>query len=124
MGITSQTESYPKTLNPYILWRRNFVRWVTKRIPPAKKIELDINNIFIIPNSQGLGFCLVLFLMFIGAINYETSLAFALVFLLLGMFILTIFYTYRNLAGLHLSALTDKSVFVGENAEITVVLNR
>ena len=124
MTTASQAKSYQKTLNPYIMWRRSFVRWVTKRIPPARNIELNINNIFIIPNKQGLGFCFVLVLMFIGAINYETSLAFALVFLLVGMFILTIFYTYRNLAGLHLSAVTDKSVFVGENAEITVILNR
>lgn len=126
MGSISQTqaETAEKTLNPYILWRRSFVRWVTKRIPAASHVVLDLNNIFIIPNKQGLGFLFVLALMFIGAINYEISLAFGLVFLLLGMFILTIFYTYRNLSGLHLSAVSDNMVFAGENAEITVILNR
>ncbi len=130
MTTASQTQAQnrdsaeAKTLNPYILWRRSFVRWVTRRIPPSRHILLDINNIFIIPNRQGLGFFIVLTLMFIGAINYESSLAFALVFLLLGMFILTIFYTYRNLSGLHLSAVANNMVFAGENAEITVILNR
>ena len=126
MENISQAQSSPesRTLNPYILWRRNFVRWVTKRIPPSPHVELDLNNIFIIPNRQGLAFFCVLVLMFIGAINYEISLAFGLVFLLLGMFILTIFYTYRNLSGLHLSAVSDSMIFAGENAEITIILNR
>ena len=124
MAVTIQTKPYQKTFNPYLIWRRSFGEWIQRRIPPSKNIELHLNNIFIIPTGQGLGFCFVLFLMFIGAINYETSLAFGLVFLLLGVFILAIFYTYRNLSGLHLSGLTDDAVFVGENAEITIILNR
>lgn len=124
MAVTSQTKPYQKTFNPYLIWRRSFGEWIHRRIPPSKNIELYLNNIFIIPTGQGLGFCFLLFLMFIGAINYETSLAFGLVFLLLGVFILAIFYTYRNLSGLHLSGLTDDAVFVGENAEITIILNR
>lgn len=124
MTATTQTDAYSKTLNPYLIWRRRFGQWVIRRIPPSKNIVLHLNNIFIVPTMQGLGFCFVLALMFIGAINYETSLAFAVVFLLIGVFILAIFYTYRNLSGLHLSGLTDDSVFAGENAEITIILNR
>ncbi len=105
-------------------WRQHFAFWVERRIPPARNIVLTHRNIFIIPNKQGLGFLLVLGLMFIGAVNYEISLAFALVFLLLGVFILSIFYTFRNLAGLHLSAVPGSSVFAGEKAEIVVILNR
>jgi len=105
-------------------WRSRFIFWVERRIPPARNIVLSHRNIFIIPNKQGLGFLLVLALMFIGAINYEISLAFALVFLLIGVFVLTIFYTFRNLAGLHLSAVPGSSVFAGEKAEIIVILNR
>jgi uncharacterized protein (DUF58 family) len=105
-------------------WRERFSRWVLRRIPPARNIVLGHRNIFIMPNKQGLGFLFVLGLMFIGAANYEASLAFALVFLLLSMFMLSIFYTFRNLAGLHLSAVPGAPVFAGERAEITVILNR
>jgi uncharacterized protein (DUF58 family) len=105
-------------------WRARFAFWVERRMPPARSIVLGHRNIFIIPNQQGLGFLIVLALMFIGAINYEASLAFALVFLLLGVFVLSIFYTFRNLAGLHVSAVPGSSVFAGEKAEITVILNR
>lgn len=105
-------------------WRQRFIFWVERRIPPARNIVLSHRNIFIIPNMQGLNFLLVLALMFIGAINYVASLAFALVFLLLGVFVLSIFYTFRNLAGLHLSAVPGSSVFAGEKAEVVVILNR
>ena len=105
-------------------WQARFSRWVLRRIPPARNVVLGHRNIFIMPNKQGLGFVFVLFLMFIGAVNYEASLAFALVFLLLGMFVLSIFYTFRNLAGLHVSAVPGAPVFAGEKAEIAVILNR
>jgi uncharacterized protein (DUF58 family) len=87
-------------------------------------VVLGHENIFIIPNQQGGGFVFVLLLMFIGAVNYEASLGFALVFLLLGMFVLSIFYTFRNLSGLHVTATPGNSVFAGEKAEVTVILNR
>jgi uncharacterized protein (DUF58 family) len=87
-------------------------------------VRLGHHNIFIMPNRQGLGFRCVLALMFIGAVNYEANLAFALVFLLIGMFVLSIFHTFRNLSGLHVAAVPGHSVFAGELAELTVILNR
>jgi uncharacterized protein (DUF58 family) len=105
-------------------WRSHFERWVLRRIPPARQVRLGHHNIFIMPNSQGLGFMFVLVLMFIGAVNYEANLAFALVFLLVGMFVLSIFHTFRNLSGLHIAAVPGQSVFAGELAELTVILNR
>jgi uncharacterized protein (DUF58 family) len=105
-------------------WQLHFMHWVNRRIPPARNVVLNHRNIFILPNTQGLGFLFVLSLMFLGAINYEANLAFALVFLLLAMFVLSIFYTFRNLAGIHVSAVPGTCVFAGEKAEITVILSR
>jgi len=105
-------------------WQGRYQHWIRRRIPPARHITLNQGNIFIIPNKQGLGFLAILGLMFIGAINYEISLAFALVFWLLGVLILTIFYTFRNLSGLHVSAVPGGAVFAGEKANITVILER
>lgn len=105
-------------------WRRRFERWVDRRIPAARQVVLGHRNIFILPNKQGLGFAAVLALMFIGAVNYESNLGFALVFLLLSMFVLSIFHTFRNLAGLTVSAVPGAAVFAGEMAQITVILRR
>lgn len=119
-----QTQTPPWHQLLAMRWRQHFDGWVKRRIPPSRHIVLTHRNIFIIPNKQALGFLTVLALMFVGAINYEASLAFALVFWLLGLFILTIFYTFRNLAGLHISAVAGGSVFAGEHADITVILTR
>ncbi|MDT8397858.1 MAG: DUF58 domain-containing protein [Pseudomonadales bacterium] len=104
--------------------KRHFQHWVSRRMPPARRIVLDHHNIFILPSRQGLVFCLVLLLMFIAAVNYELSLGFALVFLLTGMFVLSILYTFRNLSGLHISANAGPPVFAGENSSLDIVLNR
>lgn len=104
--------------------RKHHYNWVRRRIPPSRHIVLSQRNIFIIPNKQGLGFLGVLSLMFIGAVNYEASLAFAMVFWLIGLFILSISYTFRNLSGLHIAAVAGSSIFVGEYSEINVILTR
>ncbi|HHX81678.1 MAG TPA: DUF58 domain-containing protein [Pseudomonadaceae bacterium] len=105
-------------------WQQLFAQWMNRRIPPARQAVLGHRNIFILPNRQGLGFMLVLALMFIGAVNYESNLAFALVFLLLSMFVVSIFHTFRNLAGLRVSVVSGTGVFAGEMAELIVILHR
>lgn len=99
-------------------------RWLKRRIPAGHRTTLNRRNIFILPTRQGLGFLLVLGLMLIGAINYEANLAFALVFLLLGVFLLGIFHTFRNLSGLILTGMCEESTFAGENLTIGIVLER
>lgn len=119
------TAAAPRSLlKPGTAWRRRFQRWVDRRMPPAREVVLGHRNIFILPNRQGLGFVAVLVLLFIGAVNYESNLGFALVFLLVGMFVLSIFHTFRNLAGLRISGVPGTAVFAGEMAEVTVILRR
>lgn len=105
-------------------WQQRVAQWLQRRIPPAREVVLGHRNIFILPNREGLGFMLVLALMFIGAVNYESNLAFALVFLLLSMFLLSIFHTFRNLVGLHVAVAPSTAVFAGEMAELSVILRR
>lgn len=125
VSSTTQNRSAPRGIAGLRqAWKQRFDRWVVRRIPAARAVVLGHHNIFIFPTKQGLGFLIVLGLMFVGAVNYEASLAFALVFLLLGMSVLSILYTFRNMSGLHVSAVTGHSVFAGEKAEVTVILSR
>jgi uncharacterized protein (DUF58 family) len=93
-------------------------RWLTQRIPPATRVQLDHRRIFILPTRTGGSFALVLLLMLLVAINYQNSLAYGLTFLLASMAVLAILHTYRNLSGLVLSAGTAPSVFVGESVQL------
>ncbi len=96
-------------------WPR-WQRWLNRRIPPASSVELNQRRVFILPTRQGGAFGLALLVMLLAAINYQNSLAYGLTFLLLSLGVVTILHTYRNLAGLRLTALGADPVFAGERA--------
>ncbi|MFZ6048553.1 DUF58 domain-containing protein [Pseudomonas sp. CR3202] len=97
-------------------------RWLDRRIPPAAQVRLDQRRIFILPSRAGAAFGLALVPMLLVAINYQNSLAYALTFLLVSVFLVAILHTYRNLAGLTLKAAGGAPVFLGEQAHFRVIL--
>lgn len=102
--------------------RSHWRRWLEARLPPASRIRLVQRRIFIIPTRVGGAFGVALVLMLLAAINYQNSLAYSLTFLLGSLFVVAILHTYRNLAGLQLSAAGGAAVFVGERARFRVRL--
>jgi len=62
--------------------------------------------------------------MMLAAINYQNSLIFALGFLLVSLFMVSILHTFRNLSGLTIHRGHSVSVFAGEDAEFNVRLSR
>ena len=101
-----------------------FNRWLSDRMPPANSVTLNQRKIFILPTRQGLYFALLICAMVIAGINYQNSLIFALAFLLVGLFMVGMLHTYRNLSGLTLVAGSTRPAFAGEEAEFTTVLKR
>lgn len=85
--------------------------WLDRRVPPARRVELLYRTIFILPTAAGFFFLLIAAVVFLLAVNYVISLAFALAFLMTAVFISCMFYCYRNLQGLHISA--TKRIDVG-----------
>lgn len=85
-------------------------------------IELDRRRVYILPTRQGLLFGAVLIAILLGAINYDNGLAFALVFLLTGLGMVSILHTWRNLQGLRLEAGRAQAVFAGEPARFPLGL--
>jgi uncharacterized protein (DUF58 family) len=102
--------------------QRRVRHWQARRTPPVAMLELDRRHIFIMPNRVGAAFLLTLLLMLLAAINYQNSLAYALVFLLGSVFVVAILHTFRNLAGLRVSGVAAGSVFVGEQARFVLRL--
>lgn len=99
-----------------------WLRWQQRRAAGAARIELDGKRLFILPSRSGSGFALVLLLNLLAAINYQNSMVYALVFLLGSVFVVAILHTYRNLAGLVISAAPVTPVFAGEHARFTLRL--
>jgi len=65
---------------------------------------------------------LMLLGMFLGSINYNNNLGFLLTFLLGSMAFVSIFYTYKNMRGMHLAAAGAPAVFAGELAVFKVIV--
>ncbi|SHM81995.1 DUF58 domain-containing protein [Phytopseudomonas punonensis] len=103
-------------------FNKRWNRWLAKRIPAAASVQLNQRRIFILPSRVGVAFLFALLVMLLAAINYQSSLAYGLTFLLGSVFIVTILHTYRNLAGLVLHAGGAGPVFAGESARLRVRL--
>ena len=103
---------------------RSLSTWLFQlRGPQHGEIVLVQRRIFILPTRAGLVFAFVLLLMLTGSINYGLSLGFVLTFLLASLAISAMLHTFRNLAGLRITAARTSPVFVGEIARFGVCLS-
>lgn len=103
---------------------RRFSTWLFRLHGPERgEIVLSQRRIFILPTRAGLIFAFVLFLMLTGSINYNLSLGFVLTFLLASLAIVGILHTFKNIAGLRISAARTMPVFAGDIARFRVCIH-
>lgn len=87
-------------------------------LPPTALLPFELNRkrITILPTGHGLVFMTVLAGMLLGSANYNNNLGFLLTFLLGSMGFVSIFHTYKNLAGLKVLSASSRPVFAGDTA--------
>jgi len=105
-------------VNPQPLLRRSqaYQFWLLFRrraAPEPGPVLLSQRRVYILPTRPGIVFGFALLLMLFGSINYALSLGFILTFLLVGMGMVSILHTYRNLAHLSVSAGRVEPAFAG-----------
>ena len=103
--------------------RRFARRWAFKRhgVDPDP-LRLAGKRIYILPTSLGVAFALMLFAMFIGAMNYANNLALGLTFLLGALVLTAMHYCHRNLSGLLVRSGTCEPVFAGGVSKFQIAL--
>lgn len=108
------------------LFRQTTNRWLFQlRDAEPGEVFLNQRRVFIIPTQAGLAFGVMLVVLFIGAVNYNLSLGFALTFLIASCAVIDMHLTFRNLAHLYLAAGRAQSVFAGEEAQFELhLINR
>lgn len=79
-------------------------------------INLRHNKVYVFPTRQGFVFFALLLAILFGSLNHNNNLGFLLTFLLGGMAFVSIFHTYRNIAGLELLSAKASPVFAGQVA--------
>lgn len=108
---------------PLRFFRKPYIKFVFNRSGPFDKpITLDRTRVYILPTKSGIIFSILLLVLLIGSVNYDKSLGFILTFLLVGIGNVVLLATWKNLAGLTLSAGGSTPVFAGELATFTVLL--
>ena len=104
------------------MWQtiQNWTRIV--RTDPQGYNHIVGRKIYILPTRYGLLFGVLLILLLVGSINYANNPAFLLTFLLTGLFLQTIFHTWRNLLGLEIRWLEARPVFAQQEASFSFLI--
>lgn len=105
-------------------FRHRFQQFMNKRLPAARSITLNQQRIFIFPSKAGLVFLVTLGLILLVAINYQTNMVFAMTFLMLSAFIVTMLHTFANFSGLSITAVKGYPTFAGNSARFDIKVSR
>jgi uncharacterized protein (DUF58 family) len=89
-------------------------KWLSSKSPRKKIFILSQRNIYIFPSSFGLFFLVLLLLMLLTAINYQSSLIYLLAFFLGSIFFLSIWACFLNFSGLIVEAMESGRCFENE----------
>jgi uncharacterized protein (DUF58 family) len=101
-----------------------FAAWALRVRPPEPvPVLLTQRRVYVLPTRGGLLYTISLLVLLIGAINYNLSLGYGLVFLLGGLGIVAILHTFRNLAGTSITVGAPAPVFVGDTARFPLLLH-
>jgi len=103
--------------------RERLIRWAVRVRPPeAAPIVLTRHRVYIIPTRHGLAYGTALVVILLGAMNYSLSLGHALVFLLVGLGVVTILHTFRNLVMISVRPGRCDPVFAQSVAQFDLLL--
>ena len=86
-------------------------------------IRLGRRRVYILPTRSGVLFGLLVAVMLLGSINYNNNLGLAFTFLLIGLALVTILHTHRNLVGLQIRSGQAPPVFAGGMARFDLHLS-
>lgn len=96
--------------------------WFENRLPYTDSLTLTQSNIYIVPTKAGFAFAVTLVLMLVASINYQLNLGYLLTFLLAGSALVSMHLTHATLRGLTLRIRAPSPVFLGESADLDIVL--
>ena len=104
--------------------QRLFANWAARR-QGSKHPPLILNHrlIYILPTRAGIGFGVLLSVIWIGSLNYSLNLGYVLAFWLAACGLLSMFWCFRNQSGLSISYGVIQPVFVGQMAQFPLLLN-
>jgi uncharacterized protein (DUF58 family) len=99
--------------------RRKIDGWIAESNPPSREgITLHNRRLYILPTRFGYLFAVMLFFLFLAAINYQNSMAFVLTFMLTALGIVSLWKTHGNILNLHIELDPPTAIFSGESSQL------
>jgi uncharacterized protein (DUF58 family) len=88
-------------------------------------VRIGPRKVYILPTRYGVIFGMLLILLLFGSMNYGNNPAFMLTFLLVGLGLVAIIHTWRNLVSLEITSGRANPVFAGQEARFEIrLINR
>jgi uncharacterized protein (DUF58 family) len=84
--------------------------------------HIDARRVYILPTRYGVLFGGALLLMLLVSVNYNNGLGHLFTFLLVGVALVAMHYTQRNLVGLDVSVAPGRPVFAGDTADANIAV--
>lgn len=100
-----------------------FQFWAAQRSPRAAQVILRHRTIYVLPSRQGLGFLLVVFLIWLLGTNYQNNLILGLAFLLVSLMLVSMIHAFKNMLGLTFVAAATQSAARGDRAPFALVIS-
>jgi uncharacterized protein (DUF58 family) len=96
-----------------------------RRGHPKRAMDLTLKrkNIYLLPSRRGMFFLLAIVVIWVLGTNYQNNLALGLSYLLLAIFVVAIFESFRNMFGLHITIRQPHHNFCGSSVGITLQLS-
>jgi uncharacterized protein (DUF58 family) len=96
------------------LYRKRMDKWLDKRAPLSITHKLAQHNLYTFPNLTGLGLVFTIFIIWLLGTNYQNNLILAIAYILISIFVVSIWQAYKNLAGLEIKAVNTSKGFAGD----------
>lgn len=87
-------------------------------------ITLVQRRLYVLPTRLGLAFILLLGLMFSGAVNYNLSLGYGMLFWLASIMLVSALHANLNLAGLRIAMQLDRPTFAGDQIHVRLLFEQ
>ncbi len=97
-------------------------QWLARRQPAVATLALSQRFLFVFPTRYGFAMLGLVVLLYLLGTNYQNNLILLQSYFLIGLFVLSIVLSFRNLNGLTLRVTAPPAAFVGEQINITLQL--
>src|SRR5690349_12221070 len=108
-------------LHPIQYAQRKIDEWVLARVQRQPgPVMVGRRRVYIVPTRFGYAFAVLVLVMILAAMNYSNNMAFALAFLMAGLWLVAMHQTHGNLVNVEIRSGPVEPVFAGEIAHFEV----